>query len=101
MATKKQRSRSAAESPERSSWQLQEAKARFSEVFRRARAEGPQRITKQGTEAVVMLPEEEFERLERRSRQPQSLVRFFAESPLAKAVISFERSRDYGRDVDL
>jgi len=43
-------------------WQLQTAKARFSEVFRRARSEGPQWITRQGREAVVMLPAEEFER---------------------------------------
>jgi antitoxin Phd len=37
------------------SWQIQSAKARFSEVFRRARSEGPQRIMRQGKEAVVML----------------------------------------------
>ena len=43
-------------------WQLQTAKARFSEVFRRARSEGPQWITRQGREAVPMLPAEEFER---------------------------------------
>src|SRR4051794_19442249 len=88
-------------SPGTPSWQLQEAKARFSEVFRRARAEGPQRITKQGTEAVVVLHEEEFHRLERRSRQSKSLVRFFAESPLAEVEINLERAKDYGRDVDL
>ena len=31
--------------PAGESWQIQSAKARFSEVFRRARTEGPQRIT--------------------------------------------------------
>src|SRR5438552_8900651 len=41
-------------------WQLQTARARFSEVFRRARSEGPQWITRQDREAVVMLPAEEF-----------------------------------------
>ena len=35
-------------------WQLQTAKARFSEVFRKARTEGPQLITRQGKEGVVM-----------------------------------------------
>ncbi len=82
-------------------WQLQTAKARFSEVFRRARSEGPQWITRQGREAVVMLPAEEFERLTERAKQPRSLAKFFAESPLAKVPINLERTPDYGRMVDL
>jgi len=82
-------------------WQLQTAKAQFSELFRRARAEGPQYVTRQGKEAVVVLPAEQFERLTERSRQPRSLVEFFAESPLAGAGIDLERPRDYGRKVDL
>jgi antitoxin Phd len=82
-------------------WQLQTAKARFSELFRRARSEGPQWITRQDREAVVMLPAEEFERLTRRAKQPRSLAKFFAESPLAKVSIDLERTPDYGRMVDL
>jgi antitoxin Phd len=82
-------------------WQLQTAKARFSEVFRRARSEGPQWITRQGKEAVVVLPAEEFEKLKRRRKQPKSLVQFFAESPLAGSGIDLERKPDYGRSVDL
>ena len=82
-------------------WQLQTAKARFSEVFRRARTEGPQWITRQGKEAVVMLPAEDFENLTARARQPRSIVQFFAESPLAKSGIKLEREPDYGRPVDL
>lgn len=39
-------------------WQLQIAKAQFSEVFRRARAEGPQWVTRREKEAVVILPAE-------------------------------------------
>jgi antitoxin Phd len=82
-------------------WQLQTAKARFSEVFRRARAEGPQYVTRQGKEAVVILPAEEFERLTERTRQPKSLVKFFAESPLVGSGIDLKRKPDYGRKVDL
>jgi prevent-host-death family protein len=82
-------------------WQLQTAKARFSEVFRRARSEGPQWVTRQGKEAVVILPAEEFERLRLRAKQPRSLVKFFAESPLAKLDINLERTPDYGRTVEL
>ena len=47
------------------SWQVQTAKARFSEVFRRARTEGPQVITRQGTEAVVMISDERYDKVVR------------------------------------
>src|SRR6202521_5804854 len=80
-------------------WQLQTAKAQFSEVFRRARAEGPQYVTRQGKEAVVILPAEDFERLTQRVRQPRSLVKFFAESPLVGAELDLERKPDYGRKI--
>ena len=85
----------------KASWQLQTAKAQFSEVFRRARSEGPQWVTRQDKEAVVILPAEEFERLTGRARQAPSLARFFADSPLAGAGLDLERTPDYGRDVEL
>ncbi|HTB15925.1 MAG TPA: type II toxin-antitoxin system Phd/YefM family antitoxin [Bryobacteraceae bacterium] len=83
------------------SWQVQTAKARFSELFRRARTEGPQLITKQGKEAVVMIPVEQFEQLTGRARQPKSLVQFFRESPLVGVKIDLTRDKDIGRDIDL
>jgi antitoxin Phd len=83
------------------SWQVQSAKARFSEVFRRARTEGPQRITRQGKEGVVMVAEEHYERLVGKSHQPRNLVQFFRQSPLVGAGLDFERDRDPGRDTDL
>ena len=82
-------------------WQVQSAKARFSEVFRKARAEGPQRITRQGKEGVVMLAEEHYERLVGKSHQPKSLVQFFRQSPLVGVDLDLKRDRDPGRDVDL
>ncbi len=97
----RQRHRREARNAPKKRWQLQTAKAKFSELFRRARFEGPQWVTRQDKEAVVVLPAEEFERLRARSRQPQSLVQFFAESPLAKVKIDLERKRDYGRTVEL
>jgi len=83
------------------SWQLQVAKARFSEVFRLARTEGPQLITRQGKEGVVMIPLEQFEELVVRGRQPKSLVQFFQDSPLYGLELKFERDKDTGRDVEL
>ncbi|MBZ5608494.1 MAG: type II toxin-antitoxin system Phd/YefM family antitoxin [Acidobacteriia bacterium] len=82
-------------------WQIQTAKARFSEVFRRARTEGPQRITRQGKEGVVMISDEQFDRLMAKSRQPKSIVQFFRESPLAGVHLDLERDRDIGRDIEL
>ena len=71
-----------------------------SEVFRRARSEGPQWVTKQDREAVVIIQAEEYERLSR-ARQPESLVEFFAKSPLAEVDLRFDRRSDYGRDIEL
>lgn len=82
-------------------WQLQDAKARFSEVFRLARSKGPQRVTRHRKEAVVVIPAEEYERLLARSRQPRSLVEFLAKSPLAGSGINLQRTPDYGRPVRL
>jgi prevent-host-death family protein len=83
------------------SWQVQTAKARFSEVFRLARTQGPQLITRQGKDGVVMIPVEQFEQLVGRSGQPKSLVQFFRESPLVGVKLDLERDKDTGRDIDL
>jgi antitoxin Phd len=80
-------------------WQLQEAKAKFSELFRRARAEGPQYVTKSGREQVVVLPSEQFEEMLVRARQPQSLVDFFQQSPLRGLNLDFTRDQDTGKDI--
>lgn len=62
-------------------WQLQEAKACFSELVRRARR-APQRVTVHGEEAVVVISVKEFERLQ---PEPQcSLDELMAASPLAE-----------------
>lgn len=82
-------------------WQLQTAKAQFSELFRRARTEGPQVVTRQGKEQVVVLPAEQYERLTKRIRQPKSLVKFFAESPLTQVKLDFSRDVDSGREIKL
>ena len=82
-------------------WQLQAAKARFSELFRLARTEGPQRITRSGKEGVVMISDEDYARLVAKSRHPKSIVQFFRESPLVGANLDLERDKDTGRDIEL
>jgi prevent-host-death family protein len=41
-------------------WDQQEAKAKFSEVVRRARGEGPQLVTTRGGKPVVVLSAEDY-----------------------------------------
>lgn len=82
-------------------WQVQSAKAKFSEVFRLARTEGPQRITRQGKEGVVMISDEQYDRLMVKSHQPKSIVQFFRQSPLAGVELDWERDKDTGRDVEI
>jgi len=51
-----------------SSWQLQDAKARFSEFLNAALKKGPQVVTRRGIETAVLIPIEEWRRLQRESR---------------------------------
>jgi antitoxin Phd len=44
-------------------WQLQEAKQKLSELVRRTLEEGPQVVTRHGEEVVVVVPAEEFRRM--------------------------------------
>lgn len=44
-------------------WPLQDAKARFSELVRKARNEGPQHVTIHGRDEVVVVAADEFRRL--------------------------------------
>jgi antitoxin Phd len=50
------------------SWQLQDAKARFSEFLDAALRKGPQVVTRRGVEAAVLVPIDEWRRLQRETR---------------------------------
>lgn len=45
------------------SWPVQDAKARFSEFLEACLVDGPQMVTKRGTEAAVLVPAAEWRRL--------------------------------------
>lgn len=81
-------------------WQLQTAKARFSEVFERARTEGPQRITRRGKDAVVVVPVEQFDNMIERPKPKGSFWEFMRSSPLVGLELKFERNRDFPREID-
>ena len=84
-------------------WKLEDAKNRFSEVVRLALADQPQRVTRNGRDAVVVISAAEYDRL---AAPPQNLFEFLRASPLAKAIaedgveFEIERSTDIPRDID-
>ncbi|MBL8022679.1 MAG: type II toxin-antitoxin system prevent-host-death family antitoxin [Elusimicrobia bacterium] len=82
-------------------WQVQEAKARFSELFRKARTEGTQRVSHRGKEVIVVMAEEAYLSLHNRKSRRGTLVDFFAHSPMAKTAIDLSRNTDDHRLVDL
>jgi len=80
-------------------WQMQEAKARLSEVVKLAESEGPQDITVHGRSVAVVVSRATFERL---SGSEQSLVEFMRQSPLhGLEELDFERDRSGTRDLTL
>jgi prevent-host-death family protein len=79
-------------------WQLQEARNRFSEVVNEALHQGPQVITRRGAETAVVLSIQDY----RGMRRPETdLVDFFQASPLAEVELDLERGRDTGREIEL
>ena len=49
-------------------WPIQDAKARFSEFLDACLSDGPQMVTKRGTEAAVLVPVAEWRRLQLAAR---------------------------------
>ena len=49
-------------------WQVQDAKARFSELLDACVTEGPQVVTRRGTETAVLVPIDEWKRLNHAAR---------------------------------
>lgn len=81
------------------SWQLQEAKNKLSELIDLALTEGPQVITRHGQEVVVVMPFAGYKKL---TAQTQPLGDFFMASPLRKSGLVIERERQtHLRDIDL
>lgn len=88
----------AKKSPEKT-WQLQEAKAKFSEVVEKALTHGPQRVTRHGKDSVIIVSEEEFWGV----RERPSLYETLRNSPFVTdhVELDLERSKDLPRDFEL
>ncbi len=78
-------------------WQLQEAKSRFSEVVDLTLKEGPQMITRRGEEAVVILAANDYRRL---SGQTPRLMDCLLNAPRGEP-LALERSRETIREIVL
>jgi prevent-host-death family protein len=81
-------------------WLLQDAKARFSELVRRVRSEGPQHVTVHGRDEVVVVSAEEFRRL-KGERSGDTLITAMQASPSLDIDIEPKRGRMPVRGVDL
>lgn len=81
------------------SWQLQEAKQKFSELVRRTLEDGPQVVTKHGEEVVVVVPAEEFRRM---GEKKPDFKEYLMSAPEGLELIIPERPQnDFPREVDL
>ncbi len=80
------------------SWQVQEAKAKLSDLLRDATRLGPQQITVRGQAAAVVLSTADYERL--KGHKP-TLVQFLRSSPLAGIELDIERDRSVPREIEL
>lgn len=81
-------------------WRLQDAKARFSELVRRVRSEGPQHVTVHGRDEVVVIAADEFRRL-KGEKKGDALIAAMQSSPYRDTDIEPGRERLPVRDVVL
>jgi prevent-host-death family protein len=83
-----------------STWQVQEAKSRFSELIERAEKEGPQTITRHGKPSAVIISMSEYEAMKKRGAKPDLLDVLINRGPKFDD-FEIERDKDMGRDIDL
>jgi prevent-host-death family protein len=80
------------------SWPIHEAKARLSELVKRAQKQ-PQQLTSHGEPVAVVLSSEAYHR---QQHAGESLVAFIRRSPLVDAdELDLDRQPDLTRDLDL
>ncbi|MFA7346800.1 MAG: type II toxin-antitoxin system Phd/YefM family antitoxin [Desulfurivibrionaceae bacterium] len=71
-------------------WQLQEAKNKFSNLVERAQQEGPQVVTKHGKETVIVLSVDDYKKI---TKPKDSLVQFLQKSPLGDVEMDLSRNK--------
>lgn len=76
-------------------WQIQQAKARFSEMVERTLRDGPQTVTRHGKPVAVVVSADEYRRLRSGSKSFKALL---ASAPLEG--VKIRRSREKTRIID-
>jgi len=79
-------------------WQLQDAKSKFSHLVEKALHNGPQFVTKHGSNAVVILSFEEYQEI---TKPKSDLVEFLRSSPLANIELDISRDKNPPREIEL
>ncbi|MBU0481122.1 MAG: type II toxin-antitoxin system Phd/YefM family antitoxin [Proteobacteria bacterium] len=79
-------------------WQLQEAKNKFSNLVDKAHHDGPQVVTKHGKESVVIIAVEDYHKL---NKPTSDLVSFFKNSPLSGTNLDLARDKSSSRNIEL
>jgi prevent-host-death family protein len=77
-------------------WQVQDAKQRFSELVRTARAEGPQVVTRHGKDIAVVIDIADYRRLR---GQVIEFTDYLRSGPVFDD-LELERSSEYPRNTD-
>ena len=81
----------------KNTWQLQDAKSKFSQLVENAMVDQPQFVTKHGHNAVVVLSFEDYKKI---TKPSTDLVTFFKSSPLMEAELELSRNRDLPREIE-
>jgi prevent-host-death family protein len=80
-------------------WQMQEAKARLSEVVKMAQSEGPQKITMHGQSVAVVISQSMYQRL---TNNQLTLTEFLTNSPFfGMEELILEREQSLTREIEL
>ena len=77
-------------------WHFTDAKNNFNRVIDKALDEGPQIVSRNDREAVVILSIKEYSKL---AKSHQSLLQFFRQSPLVGVQLELERDRSYPQNT--
>ena len=83
---------------QKNTWQLQDAKSKFSQLVESAMHNSPQFVTKHGNNAVVILSFDEYKKM---IKPKQDLISFFRDSPFLDFELDITRNKDFPRDIEL
>lgn len=82
-------------------WQLQEAKAKFSQLIRDVLANGPQGVSIRGLFQIVIISRCDYEKILFARKNKYSFNEFIDKSPLKGLDLDFSRNKSLNREIEL